>query len=168
MAPISDLDKLPDGQLLYLDTDGTLQKVGVYAACTGKKVVIFGVPGAFTPTCSLKHVPGFLERGPELKQLGVAHIFCIAVNDPFVVKEWAKTYSEQNRGTVQFLADGSAIYTKALGMEFDLTDKGLGMRSRRYALYVDNLIVKKANVEEGGKFEVSTADEMLKAAMSCF
>ncbi|BBN08873.1 protein MpPRX2 [Marchantia polymorpha subsp. ruderalis] len=167
MAPISELDTLPDGQLLYIDAEGTLQKVGVHASCKDKKIVIFGVPGAFTPTCSLKHVPGFLERGPELKQLGVAHIFCIAVNDPFVVKEWAKTY-EANRGTIQFLADGSAIYTKALGLEFDLTDKGLGMRSRRYALFVDNLVVKKANIEEGGKFEVSTADEILKAVMSCF
>ncbi|CAA6660999.1 unnamed protein product [Spirodela intermedia] len=127
----------------------------------GKKIVLFGVPGAFTPTCSMKHVPGFIESADELKSKGVDEILCISVNDPFVMKAWAKSYPENK--VVKFLADGSGTYTHALGLELDLSDKGLGTRSRRFALLVDDLKVKVANVEEGGQFTVSGAEEILKA-----
>ena len=119
------------------------------------------MPGAFTPTCSLKHVPGFIEKAEELKAKGVEEIICISVNDPFVMKAWAKTYPENKH--VKFLADGSATYTHALGLELDLKEKGLGTRSRRFALLVDNLKVKSANVEQGGEFTVSSVDDILKA-----
>ena len=123
--------------------------------------MIVGVPGAFTPTCSLKHVPGFIEKAEELKAKGVEEIICISVNDPFVMKAWAKTYPENKH--VKFLADGSATYTHALGLELDLNEKGLGTRSRRFALLVDDLKVKAANVEQGGEFTVSSVDDILKA-----
>ncbi|KAL9265927.1 Peroxiredoxin-2-like protein [Drosera capensis] len=161
MAPISVGDSLPDGTLAYFDSADTLQQVSIHSLAAGKKVVLFGVPGAFTPTCSLKHVPGFIERAGELKSKGVDEIICISVNDPFVMKEWAKTYPENKE--VKFLADGSASYTRALGLELDLTEKGLGIRSRRFALLVEDLKVKVANVESGGEFTVSGADEILKA-----
>ena len=109
----------------------------------------------------MKHVPGFIEKAEELKAKGVDEILCISVNDPFVMKAWAKTYPENKH--VKFLADGSALYTHALGLELDLSEKGLGIRSRRYALLVDDLKVKVANIESGGEFTVSSADEILKA-----
>jgi peroxiredoxin len=161
MAPIKVGDKIPDATLHYISADG-LQSLSIHAAAAGKKVVIFAVPGAFTPTCSLKHVPSFLEHGEELKAKGVSAIYCVSVNDPFVMKQWADTY-EKNTDIIQFLADGSAVFTKALGLELDLTDKGLGLRSTRYALLVDDLVVKVANIEQGGAFEVSSAEEILKA-----
>ncbi|KAL9260908.1 Peroxiredoxin-2-like protein [Drosera capensis] len=161
MAPICVGDSLPDGTLAYFDSADTLQQVSIHSLAAGKKVVLFGVPGAFTPTCSLKHVPGFIERAAELKSKGVDEIICISVNDPFVMKEWAKTYPENKE--VKFLADGSASYTRALGLELDLTEKGLGIRSRRFALLVEDLKVKVSNVESGGEFTVSGADEILKA-----
>uniref|UniRef100_A0A0C9QM69 Glutaredoxin-dependent peroxiredoxin n=1 Tax=Wollemia nobilis TaxID=56998 RepID=A0A0C9QM69_9CONI len=161
MAPIAVGDKLPEGTLSYFDEEGNLQQVTVQSFAAGKKIVLFGVPGAFTPTCSVKHVPGFIEKAEELKAKGVDDIICISVNDPFVMREWAKSYPENKH--VKFLADGSAKYTYALGLELDLSEKGLGIRSRRFALVSDNLDVKVANVEEGGNFSVSSADEILKA-----
>ncbi|MBA0764400.1 hypothetical protein Gotri_013756 [Gossypium trilobum] len=161
MAPIAVGDVLPDGTLSYFDADDKLQQVSVHSLAAGKKVIIFGVPGAFTPTCSLKHVPGFIEKAGELKSKGVDEIICISVNDPFVMKAWAKTYPENK--DVKFLADGSATYTHALGLELNLGDKGLGTRSRRFALLVDDLKVKAANVESGGEFTLSSADDILKA-----
>nr|QFQ66342.1 redoxin [Phanerochaete pseudomagnoliae]QFQ66353.1 peroxiredoxin [Xylaria sp.] len=161
MAPIGVGDTLPDGALAHFDEQDQLQQVSIHSLVAGKKVVIVGVPGAFTPTCSLKHVPGFIEKAEELKAKGVAEIICISVNDPFVMKAWAKTYPENKH--VKFLADGSATYTYALGLELDLKEKGLGIRSRRFALLVDDLKVTAANVEEGGEFTVSSVDEILKA-----
>ncbi|GMI83946.1 thioredoxin-dependent peroxidase 1 [Hibiscus trionum] len=161
MAPIAVGDVLPDGTLSHFDAEDKLQQVSVHSLAAGKKVVIFGVPGAFTPTCSLKHVPGFIEKAGELKSKGVDEIICISVNDPFVMKAWAKTYPENK--DVKFLADGSATYTHALGLELDLGEKGLGTRSRRFALLVEDLKVKAANVESGGEFTVSSADDILKA-----
>ncbi|KAJ4708468.1 Peroxiredoxin [Melia azedarach] len=161
MAPIAVGDSLPDGTLAYFDEQDQLQTVSVHSLAAGKKVILFGVPGAFTPTCSLKHVPGFIEKAEELKAKGVQEILCISVNDPFVMKAWAKTYPENKN--VKFLADGSAKYTHALGLELDLSDKGLGTRSRRFALLVDDLKVKAANVETGGDFTVSSADDIIKA-----
>uniref|UniRef100_A0A2P2JKY3 Glutaredoxin-dependent peroxiredoxin n=1 Tax=Rhizophora mucronata TaxID=61149 RepID=A0A2P2JKY3_RHIMU len=161
MAPIAVGDKLPEGTLAYFDEDDELQQVSIHSLAAGKKVVVIGVPGAFTPTCSLKHVPGFIEKADELKSKGIAEILCVSVNDPFVMKAWSKSYPENKH--VKFLADGSATYTHALGLELDLKEKGLGIRSRRFALLVDDLEVKVANLEEGGNFTVSSVDEILKA-----
>ncbi|XP_054804452.1 peroxiredoxin-2B-like [Prosopis cineraria] len=161
MAPIAAGDVIPDGVLSYLDDDNKPQTVSIHSLAAGKKVIIVGVPGAFTPTCSLKHVPGFIERAEELKGKGVDEIICISVNDPYVMNAWAKTYPENKH--VKFLADGSSKYSQALGLELDLTDKGLGTRSRRYALLVEDLKVKVANVEKGGEFTVSSAEDIIKA-----
>ncbi|OIW08916.1 hypothetical protein TanjilG_05892 [Lupinus angustifolius] len=161
MAPIAVGDVIPDGTLAYLDDENKPQAVSIHSLAKGKKVIIFGVPGAFTPTCSLKHVPGFIERAEELKGKGVDEVICISVNDPFVMNSWSKTFPENKH--VKFLADGSAKYTYALGLELDLTDKGLGVRSKRFALLVDDLQVKVANVENAGEFTVSSAEEIIKA-----
>ncbi|PAN29213.1 hypothetical protein GQ55_5G208200 [Panicum hallii var. hallii] len=161
MAPIAVGDSLPDGQLGWFDESDQLQQVSVHALAAGKKVILFGVPGAFTPTCSMQHVPGFITQAEQLKAKGVDEILLISVNDPFVMKAWAKTYPENKH--VKFLADGSGNYTKALGLELDLTEKGLGIRSRRFALLADNLKVTVANIEEGGQFTISGAEEILKA-----
>lgn len=161
MAPLAVGDVIPDGNLKYFDENNQSQDVSIHSLSAGKIIVIFAVPGAFTPTCSQKHVPGFIEKAEELKSKGVAEILCISVNDQFVMKEWAKTYPDNKH--IKFLADGSGAYTRALGLELDLSDKGLGIRSRRYALLVDDLKVKVANIESGGEFSVSSADEILKA-----
>ncbi|KAI5662806.1 hypothetical protein M9H77_22129 [Catharanthus roseus] len=161
MAPVAVGDSIPDGTLSYFDDQDQLQNVSIHSLAAGKKVILFAVPGAFTPTCSLKHVPGFIEKADELKSKGVDELLCISVNDPFVMKAWAKTFPDNKH--VKFLADGSGTYTKALGLELDLSDKGLGIRSRRFALLVEDLKVKVANIESGGEFTVSSADEILKA-----
>ncbi|KAK0570718.1 hypothetical protein LWI29_005388 [Acer saccharum] len=161
MAPIAVGDSLPDGTLAYFDEQDQLQNVSIHSLAAGKKIVLFGVPGAFTPTCSTKHVPGFVEKADELKSKGVSEILCLSVNDPFVMKAWAKTYPENKH--VKFLADGSGTYTHALGLELDLSEKGLGTRSRRFSLLVEDLKVKAANLESGGEFTVSSADDILKA-----
>ncbi|CAI9100367.1 OLC1v1037347C1 [Oldenlandia corymbosa var. corymbosa] len=161
MAPIAVGDSLPDGTLAWFDENDQLQSVSIHSLAKGKKVILFAVPGAFTPTCSMQHVPGFIERAEELKSKGVGEILCISVNDPFVMKAWAKTYPENKH--VKFLADGSGKYIKALDLELDLSDKGLGTRSRRFAILADDLKVKVANIEAGGEFTVSGADEIIKA-----
>ncbi|KAG0455288.1 hypothetical protein HPP92_024253 [Vanilla planifolia] len=160
MAPITVGDSIPDGTLAWFDENDQLQQVSIHSIAAGKKVVLIGVPGAFTPTCSMQHVPGFIASAEELKSKGVDEILVISVNDPFVMKAWAKTYPENKH--VKFLADGSASYTKDLGLELDLNEKGLGLRSRRYAILVEDLTVKAANIEEAGAFTVSSADEILK------
>ncbi|PON50530.1 Peroxiredoxin-2B [Parasponia andersonii] len=161
MAPIAVGDVLPDGTIGYFDQNGDLQNVSVHSLAAGKKVILFGVPGAFTPTCSLKHVPGFIERQDELKAKGVDEILLLSVNDPFVMKAWAQSYPDNKH--VKFLADGAGKYTHALGLELDLSEKGLGIRSRRFSLLVDDLKVKVANVENAGEFAVSSAEDIIKA-----
>ncbi|KAL4589617.1 hypothetical protein LXL04_002525 [Taraxacum kok-saghyz] len=161
MAPIAVGDKIPDGTLAYFDEQDQMQQVSIHSLTAGKKVVLFGVPGAFTPTCSMKHVPGFIEKSDDLKSKGVEELLLISVNDPFVMKAWKKSYPETKN--VKFLADGAAKYTHALGLELDLAEKGLGIRSRRFALLVDDLKVVVANIESGGEFTVSSADEILAA-----
>ncbi|KAJ8768742.1 hypothetical protein K2173_023646 [Erythroxylum novogranatense] len=161
MAPIKVGDALPDGTLAHFDENDQLQQVSIHSLAAGKKIIVVGVPGAFTPTCSLKHVPGYVEKAEELKTKDVAEILVISVNDPFVMKAWAKTFPENKH--VKFLADGSAAYTHKLGLELDLNEKGLGVRARRFALLVDDLIVKEAKLEEGGEFTVSSVDDILKA-----
>ncbi|CAN6699504.1 unnamed protein product [Malus baccata var. baccata] len=161
MAPIAVGDVIPDGTLAYFDEEDKVQSVSVHSLAAGKKVILFGVPGAFTPTCSLKHVPGFIEKADELKSKGVEKILCLSVNDPFVMKAWSKTYPDNK--DVLFLADGSAKYTRDLGLELDLSEKGLGIRSKRFALLIEDLKVKAANIESGGEFTISSADDILKA-----
>eukprot|EP00890_Picochlorum_soloecismus_P005476 jgi/Picsp_1/592/NSC_00589-R1_protein len=155
-------DKLPtDVTLNYFDGEGNMQEITVGDLTKGKKVVLFAVPGAFTPTCSLKHLPGFIENADELKSKGVDTIACVSVNDAFVMDAWGKAVGAD--GKVLMLADGSAVFAKAIGTELDLNDKGLGMRSRRYAMLVDDSVVKVLNLEEGGAFTVSSADDILGA-----
>ena len=161
MAPIAVGDSIPDGTLAWFDENDELKQVSIHSLASGKKVILFGVPGAFTPTCSMQHVPGFITSADELKSKGVDEILLVSVNDPFVMKAWAKTYPDNKH--VKFLADGSGTYTRALGLELDLSEKGLGTRSRRFALLADDLKVKVANIEEGGAFTISGADEILKA-----
>jgi peroxiredoxin len=126
----------------------------------GKKVVVFGLPGAFTPTCSAKHLPGFIEKHPELKAKGVDKVACLSVNDAFVMDAWGKAQGAD--GKVDMLADGNGDLTRALGLEMDATGYGMGKRSKRYAMVVDNGVVKAVAVEQPGQFEVSSAEAILK------
>jgi peroxiredoxin len=127
----------------------------------GKKVVVFGLPGAFTPTCSAKHLPGFIEKHPDIKAKGVDKVACLSVNDAFVMEAWGKAQGAD--GKVDMLADGNGDLTRALGLEMDATGYGMGKRSKRYAMVVDNGVVKAISVEQPGQFEVSSADAVLKA-----
>ena len=160
-------DKLPDGKLMESTEfdSGTHcamppKEVNVAEAAKGKKIAVFGLPGAYTPTCSAKHVPGYVANFDRLKAKGVSEIWCVAVNDAFVMAHWGK--DQKGLGKIRFLADGAAAWTKALGLELDLTARGMGMRMNRFSMLVDNGVVKSVNVEGPGKFEVSDADTMLK------
>ena len=159
-------DKLPEGTLSeFIEVEGNGCTVGpntfnVDDLVKGKKVVIFGLPGAFTPTCSAKHVPSYLADYDKLKAKGVDEIICMSVNDAFVMGAWAK--DQKTEGKVRMMADGSAAYTKALGLELDLTARGMGVRCQRFSMLVDNGVVKTLNIEGPGKFEVSGGDTMLK------
>lgn len=125
----------------------------------GKKIAIFGLPGAFTPTCSAQHVPGYVALADKFKSKGVDEIWCISVNDAFVMGAWGR--DQKATGVVRMMADGSASFTKALGLEFDLTARGMGIRSQRYSMLVDDGVVKQLNIEQPGKFEVSNAETLL-------
>jgi glutaredoxin/glutathione-dependent peroxiredoxin len=126
----------------------------------GKKVVLFAVPGAFTPTCSAKHLPSFVEHADELKAKGIDEIICTSVNDVFVMGAWGK--DQKADGKVMMLADGEALLTKALGLELDLTGKGLGLRSQRFSMLVEDGVVKSLSVDPGGSYEKSSAQAMLR------
>lgn len=151
-------DKMPSGTLTLVTKDGP-QKVSADEFFAGKKVVLFSVPGAFTPTCDAKHLPGFVEKVDELRAKGVGTIACLAVNDAFVMKAWGKAQGVE--GKVEMLADGNADYTKALGLEFDASGFGMGTRGQRFALLIDNGVVKQVNVEAKGEFKVSSAEYVL-------
>ena len=151
-------DKMPAGTLTVVTKDGP-QKVSADEFFGNKKVVLFSVPGAFTPTCDAKHLPGFVEKAGDLKGKGVDTIACLAVNDAFVMKAWGKAQSVE--GKVEMLADGNADYTKALGLEFDGSGFGMGTRGQRFALVVDQGVVKQVNVEAKGEFKVSSAEHVL-------
>ena len=159
-------DKLPDGVLtefIETETAGCTLGPNVFQIADlvkGKKIAVFGLPGAFTPTCSAKHVPGYVANYDKLKAKGVDEIWCVAVNDAFVMDAWGR--DQKAIGKVRMMADGSADYTKKLGVELDLTARGMGLRMNRFSMLVDNGTVKQLNIEGPGKFEVSDADTMLK------
>ena len=152
-------EKIPSATLATMTAEGP-KPISTDDLFKGKKVVMFAVPGAFTPTCSAKHLPGFVENADKIKAKGVSTIACVAVNDPFVMGAWGKDQKVGDK--VLMLADGSAKFADALGTVLDLSERGLGKRSRRYSMIVDNGVVKSLNVEEGGAFEVSGADTILK------
>jgi peroxiredoxin len=160
-------DRVPDGKLMEsTEFDSATQcamppkPLEVAAALQGKKVAIFGLPGAYTPTCSAKHVPGYLANFDKLKARKVDEIWCVAVNDAFVMAHWGR--DQKALGKIRFLGDGSALWTKALGLELDRTTGGMGMRMQRFSMLVDDGVVKQLNIEAPGKFEVSDADTLLK------
>ena len=134
--------------------------VRVSEASRGKRIVIFGLPGAYTPTCSAQHVPGYVANLAALKARGVAEVWCVSVNDGYVMAAWGTSLGAL--GKVRMLGDGSADFAKALGLEADLSKAGMGLRSLRFSLLVDQGIVKQVNVEASGKFEVSNAETMLE------
>lgn len=158
-------DRLPDITLYeYLDTpaEGCVlgpNPVQSGAASEGRKVIVFAVPGAFTPTCSEQHAPGYLNAAEALRARGVDEIWCVSVNDAFVMGAWARQLGAQGR--VRFLADGSGDFARAVDMTLDLTARGLGVRSDRYALYVDNGVVRDVQREKPGQFGLSSAEAML-------
>jgi peroxiredoxin len=151
-------DKMPSGTLTLATKDGP-QKISADEYFKGRKVVLFSVPGAFTPTCDAKHLPGFVERAGDIRGKGIGAIACLSVNDAFVMKAWGKAQSTE--GKVDMLADGNGEYTKALGLEMDATGFGMGLRGQRFSLVVDNGVVKQINVEQKGEFNVSSADHVL-------
>jgi len=152
-------DKVPSTTLMQKTADG-IEPVPTEEFFAGRKVVLFSVPGAFTPTCSAKHLPGFVQNAEALKAKGVDAVACVSVNDAFVMDAWGK---DQNVGDkVVMLADGSANFAKAMGLELDLTERGLGVRGKRYAMVVENGVVKNLFVEPSpGDFEVSSAEHVL-------
>lgn len=161
-------DKLPDAALsefIEVETAGCTLGPNTFKVsdlAKGKKIAVFGLPGAFTPTCSAKHVPGYVNNYDALKAKGIDEIWCVSVNDAFVMGAWAK--DQHTQGKVRMFGDGSAAWTKALGLEFDLTAKGMGMRMQRFSMLVDDGVVKTLNLEGPGKFEVSNAETMLAQA----
>ena len=138
--------------------------VDVQKAAAGKTIAIFAVPGAFTPTCSAKHVPSYRENADGLKAAGVDEIWCLSVNDPFVMGAWAR--DQKSGGTIRMLADGDAAFAKATGLTLDLNGKGLGLRSNRYSMLVKDGKVATLNVEAPGKYEVSDGATLLAQAKS--
>lgn len=159
-------EKLPEGTLTeateFDPANGcplNPQPVPVAESVKGKKIVIFGVPGAYTPTCSIKHLPGYVEQFDQLKAKGVDEIWCVAVNDAYVMASWGR--EQKAGGKVRMMADGSADYVKKLGLDRDLTGNGMGIRSYRYGMVVDDGVVKYIGVEASGKFEVSNVEAVL-------
>jgi peroxiredoxin len=161
-------DSLPANTLMeFSEVEGGGCSLGpnpveVAKATAGKTIALFGLPGAFTPTCSAKHVPGYLEKYSELKAAGVDEIWCVSVNDAFVMGAWAR--DQKSNGKVRMLADGDAAFAKATGLTLDLTGKGLGLRSNRYSMLVKDGKVTALNIEGPGKFEVSDAATLLAQA----
>ncbi len=161
-------DTLPAATLMeFSEVEGNGCSIGpnpvdLAKATAGKTIALFALPGAFTPTCSAKHVPGYVEKFAELKAAGVDEIWCVSVNDAFVMGAWARDQKTGNK--VRMLADGSADFSKALGLTLDLTARGMGLRSNRYSMLLKNGKVAALNVESPGKFEVSDAATLLAQA----
>lgn len=158
-------DKLPSGTLQeFIEVEGNGCSVGpnafdIQKAAAGKTIALFALPGAFTPTCSAKHVPGYVEKFEDLKAAGVDEIWCVSVNDAFVMGAWGR--DQKTAGKVRMMADGSGDFARATGLTLDLTARGMGLRSNRYSMLVVDGVVKTLNVEAPGKFEVSDASTML-------
>ena len=158
-------DKLPDGTLAeFIETATDACAIGpntfqVADLVKGKKIAIFGLPGAFTPTCSAQHVPGYVKHPDELKAKGVDEIWCISVNDAFVMGAWGR--DQKSTGIVRMMGDGNADFSKALGLSADFSKFGMGTRSQRYSMLVEDGVVKQLNIEAPGKFEVSNAETLL-------
>ena len=161
-------DKLPAGALQeFIEVEGSGCSLGpntfaLDKLTAGKTVAVFALPGAYTPTCSAKHVPGYVQQADALKAAGVDEIWCVSVNDAFVMGAWGR--DQKTGGKVRMMADGSAAFAHATGLTLDLTARGMGLRSNRYSMLVVDGVVKTLNVEAPGKFEVSDADTMLKQA----
>ncbi len=153
-------DRIPSGTLHHLTENGP-EAITTEEIFAGKKVVLFALPGAFTPTCSVKHLPGFVAKADEIKAKGVNTIACLSVNDAFVMGAWGKDQGVGDK--VLMLADGIAAFTKALGLELDLTPRAMGLRSNRYAMIVDDGVVTLLNNEAPGVFEGSSAEAVLEA-----
>jgi glutaredoxin/glutathione-dependent peroxiredoxin len=153
-------DKIPSATLMEMQ-DGKPMPVKTDDFFAGKKVALFALPGAFTPTCSAKHVPGFVNNHDALKAKGVDEIACLSVNDAFVMGAWGKDQKAGDK--VHMLADGNGDFTRAVGLEMDGTKFGIGKRSQRYSMIVDNGVVKSLNLEEPGAFDVSSAEYLLRS-----
>jgi len=153
-------DRVPSASLKHMTADG-MQTITTDQLFKGKKVVLFALPGAFTPTCSAKHLPGFVQNAETIKGKGVDTIACLSVNDAFVMNAWGKDQKVGDK--VLMLADGNGEFTKAIGLETDTSAYGMGRRSQRYAMVVQNGVVKALNVERPGSFEVSSAEAVMKA-----
>ncbi|KRB92333.1 peroxiredoxin [Noviherbaspirillum sp. Root189] len=158
-------DRLPEGSLsefIEVESEGCSlgpNTFNVSDLVKGKKIAIFGLPGAYTPTCSAKHVPGYIQHADALKAKGVDEIWCISVNDAFVMGAWGR--DQKATGTVRMMADGNAAFSKALGLDADFSKVGMGTRSQRYSMLVEDGVVKQLNVEQPGKFEVSNAETLV-------
>jgi len=158
-------EKLPEGTLsefIELEAAGCALGPNTFQVAdlvNGKKIVIFGLPGAFTPTCSAEHLPGYIQHAAEFKTRGVDEIWCISVNDAFVMGAWGR--DQKATGNVRMMADGNADFTRALGLSTDFSAKNMGTRSQRYAMLVEDGVVTRLNVETAG-FDVSSAETMLK------
>lgn len=150
-------DRLPDATLYEMTPEGP-KPVRVSELARGRRLAIFGLPGAFTPTCSAKHLPGYVSLADRLKAKGVDEIVCVSVNDAFVMGAWGREQGAE--GKVRMLADGNADFVRALGLELDLRERGMGIRSQRFSMLVDDGVVKTLNVEAPGKFEVSDAETL--------
>ena len=162
-------DKLPGGSIQeFIEVEGQGCSLGpnsfdIEKSTAGKTIAVFALPGAFTPTCSAQHVPGYVQSAAELKAAGVDEIWCVSVNDAFVMGAWGR--DQKTAGAVRMMADGSADFTKATGLTLDLAARGMGLRSQRYSMLVVDGVVKTLNVEAPGKFEVSDAATLLKQAL---
>lgn len=156
--PIKAGDKIPSVTLTHMTPDGP-KPITSDELFKGKKVVLFALPGAFTPTCSASHLPGFVVNADKIKAKGVDEVVCLSVNDAFVMDAWGKT---QNAEELHMVGDGNADFAKAVGLELDLTARGMGVRLQRFAMIVEDGVVKHINVEEPGKFDVSSAERMME------
>ena len=152
-------EKIPSATLMQMK-DGKPQPVSTDELFRGRKIALFALPGAFTPTCSAKHLPGFVQNAEKLKGKGVDAIACVSVNDAFVMGAWGE--HQKTGDKVMMLADGNGDFTRALGLEMDASKYGMGKRSQRFSMVVDNGVVKHLNVEEPGAFSVSSAEHMLQ------